>query len=125
MVNNSQNRPESGFSRVVFVFYEKCATIICMVKLNLDTIRPILIQNHIKFVGIFGSRSKGNYRPDSDIDLLIQFDEGKIPGLFEFISLQRKLSEALGIKVDLVTKDSLSPHIKESVLQALQTIYQS
>lgn len=96
-----------------------------MAELNLDTIRGILIQNNIKFAGIFGSRAKGGYRPDSDIDLLIQFNEGKVLGLFEFISLQRKLSETLGIKVDLVTKDSISPHIKESVLKDLQIIYQS
>lgn len=95
-----------------------------MAELNLDIIREILMQNDIQFAGIFGSRARGDNKPDSDIDLLIQFKEGKIKGLFELLSLQRKLSETLGVKVDLVTKDSISPYIKNSVLKDLKIIYQ-
>ncbi len=90
----------------------------------MDTIKGILMQSGIKSAEIFGSRARGDNRPDSDIDILIQFEEGKTLGLFEFVALERKLSETLGVKVDLITRDSLSPHIKSFILKDLKTIYQ-
>lgn len=95
-----------------------------MAGLDVDTIKGILMQSGIKSAEIFGSRARGDNRPDSDIDILIQFEEGKTLGLFEFVALERKLSETLGVKVDLITRDSLSPHIKSFILKDLKTIYQ-
>ncbi len=95
-----------------------------MTDLNISKVRSILSQNDVQFAGIFGSRARGDNRPDSDIDLIVRFKEGKIKGLFELIALQRELSEILGIKVDLVTEGSISPHIKKYALKDLRVIYQ-
>ncbi|MBI2003614.1 MAG: nucleotidyltransferase family protein [Parcubacteria group bacterium] len=95
-----------------------------MTNLNLEKIKNILVENGIKSAAIFGSRARGEEKPNSDLDILIKFREDKIKGLFEFIALERKLSETLGLKVDLVTEDSISPYIRESVLRDLKIIYQ-
>lgn len=71
-------------------------------------------------IGIFGSYSRNEYHLDSDLDILVSF-ENRI-NLFEFIGIEQALSDQLGIKVDLVTRKSLSPLIKSIVEQDLQMI---
>jgi len=91
---------------------------------DFQKVKDILSQNGVEFAGIFGSRARGEEKPESDIDIMIRFKEGKTKGLLELISLERKLSEILGLEVDLITQDSISPYIKESVLKDLKVIYQ-
>lgn len=75
-----------------------------------------LIEKHkIKEIGIFGSYVRGEQNPDSDIDILIGFEE--FPGLIEFVGIENKLSEYLGIKVDLATKSGLKPEIGRYILR--------
>lgn len=69
----------------------------------------------IKALYLFGSTARDEARPDSDVDLLVEFNRPL--GLFEFIELQQKLESILGCKVDLGTKRSLKQQIKEEVLQ--------
>jgi len=69
----------------------------------------------VKEIGIFGSYVKGEQRRDSDIDILIKFEE--IPTLLESVELENYLSEILGIKVDLVMKKVLKPRIRENILR--------
>jgi len=71
-------------------------------------------QYHIKSIGLFGSFVKNKQKQDSDLDILISFTE--IPGLFTFIELENKLSDLVGIKVDLVMEDALKPKIAERIL---------
>jgi len=66
-------------------------------------------------VRTFGSVARGNARPDSDVDVLVEFAHPV--GLFEFIGLQQCLESLLGRKVDLGTPRSLKPRIKDCVLQ--------
>lgn len=54
-----------------------------------------------KSIGIFGSYARGEETPESDLDVL--FEYGKTPDLFEWIRIERELSEEIGIKVDLVS----------------------
>lgn len=84
-------------------------------------ISPILEENDVEFAGIFGSYARGEEANDSDVDILVRFKEPK--GLFEFVGLERKLSEVLHRKVDLVTESGLCRHIKDDVLKDLQPIY--
>ncbi|MEQ8924584.1 MAG: nucleotidyltransferase family protein [Fulvivirga sp.] len=74
----------------------------------------------ISKIGVFGSYARNNERADSDLDILVQFDQ-RI-SLFELIDLELQLSEALGIKVDLVTENSLSKHIKPFIESELVSI---
>ena len=71
-------------------------------------------QYKIATLGIFGSYVRREQRADSDLDLLVSFEE--TPSLLKLIDLENRLSDDLGIKVDLVLKDSLKPHIGKQVL---------
>jgi predicted nucleotidyltransferase len=78
--------------------------------------KAMLIEKHkIKEIGIFGSYVRGEQNHNSDIDILVSFEE--FPGLIEFIDIENKLSEELGIKVDLVTKSGLKPEIGRHILR--------
>lgn len=69
----------------------------------------------VKTLGIFGSYIRNEQRSESDIDLLVSFFEP--PGLLKFIELENFLSDLLSIRVDLVMKDSLKPHIGKHILK--------
>jgi predicted nucleotidyltransferase len=69
----------------------------------------------VKNIGVFGSYVRGEQKRGSDMDVLVEFEEPI--GLFEFMDLEEYLSELLGVKVDLVSKKALKPHIGERILQ--------
>jgi predicted nucleotidyltransferase len=64
---------------------------------------------------VFGSYVRAEEGPDSDLDLLVTFTE--LPGLYKYIALENVLTDYLGVKVDLVMKDSLKPAIGERILK--------
>jgi predicted nucleotidyltransferase len=66
-------------------------------------------------LSVFGSVARGEARPESDVDLLVEFSAPV--GLFEFVRLRRFLEEILGARVDLVTPDALKPQLKQAVLR--------
>ena len=69
----------------------------------------------VKNVGVFGSYVRGEARPRSDLDLLVEFD--RAPTLFQFVRLERQFSVLLGVKVDLVMKSALKPEIGKRILR--------
>lgn len=78
--------------------------------------RNKLEKNHkVKEIGIFGSYALGNQKKDSDIDIIVDFDE--IPSLLKFVNLQRFLQQILMVKVDLVRKGALRKELKEGILE--------
>jgi len=64
----------------------------------------------IKEIKIFGSYAKGEQKETSDIDIIVDFEE--IPTFIEFVKIQDELKNLLGVKVDLLTEESISPFIK-------------
>lgn len=68
----------------------------------------------VREIGIFGSYVRSEHRKNSDIDILVDIE--KPMGFFKFIRLERYLSELLGAKVDLVTKNALKPYIGQRIL---------
>jgi len=74
-------------------------------------------QYQIKEMGIFGSYIRGEEDENSDIDILVEFSPDIEFGLFTFCHLENQLSEKLGKKVDLVTKDGLKPHLRKDILK--------
>ena len=77
-------------------------------------------QYHVRTMEVFGSYVRGEERPDSDLDLLVTFDE--TPTLFQFVALENTISDLLGIQVDLVMKDSLKPTLEKYILEEAQPI---
>ncbi len=68
-------------------------------------------------MGVFGSYVKGEETPESDLDILIEFEEHARISLIDFVELEQYLSEILGIKVDLVEKTALKPRIGRRILE--------
>jgi uncharacterized protein len=80
-------------------------------------------RNHIRKLSLFGSVLHGDFRPDSDIDLLVEFDPDHIPGLIRLAGMEIELSEILGRKVDLRTPQDLSPYFRNEVLNSTEEQY--
>ena len=78
----------------------------------------------IRLMSLFGSYVNGSPTGESDVDILIQFSDDAVIGLFEYARIQRELSLALGLKVDLVTFEGLSKYVKQQVLQEAELVYQ-
>jgi len=79
-------------------------------------------RNHIRKLALFGSVLRENFRPDSDVDVLVEFEPGHVPGL-RFFGLEKELSEILGRKVDLNTPSFLSPYFRSRVLAEAEVQY--
>lgn len=78
--------------------------------------KQILAQKYkIKEIGIFGSYVRGEQKPQSDVDILVDFDES--PSLLELVFLEDELSQALDAKVDLVMKSGLKPRLGQRILR--------
>jgi len=76
----------------------------------------------IKEIGIFGSYVRGEQKKQSDIDILVEFEESANLSLLDFIGIENYLSDFLGIKVDLVEKHTLKPRIGKHVLEEVVNI---
>ena len=74
---------------------------------------------------IFGSTAEGMRGVDSDLDILVDLDSEKEIGLIEFIKIQMHLEEVFKMKVDLVSSDGLSKHIKPFIDSQKQLIYEA
>ena len=79
-------------------------------------------KNHIRRLAFFGSVLRGDFRPDSDIDILVEFEPGRVPGL-GFFALQDDLGQMLGRRVDLHTPASLSSYFRDQVLREAEPAY--
>ncbi len=76
---------------------------------------------HVSYLGIFGSYIRGEQKPGSDLDVLVEFSRTP-PTIFKFVNLENYLSEALGVKVDLVMKDALKPNIGKHILKEVEAV---
>ncbi|MBI2845438.1 MAG: nucleotidyltransferase family protein [Chloroflexi bacterium] len=79
-------------------------------------------RNDIGYLGLFGSRARGDFSADSDVDLLVHFAKKK--SLLELARIERELSALFNQQVQLGTEDSLSPYLKERVETQLKSIYE-
>jgi len=80
-----------------------------------DTIADFCRRHHIRRLALFGSILRDDFGPESDIDVLVEFDSDHIPGL-AFFGMEQELAEILRRKVDLNTPQFLSPYFREEVL---------
>ncbi len=81
-------------------------------------------RHSIERLSLFGSVLRGTARPDSDLDILVEFSAGKEPGLIGLAAIQADLSALLGgRRVDLRTPQDLSPHFRGEVLRTAEVQY--
>jgi len=90
-----------------------------------NVLNAICRRYQVRKLSLFGSAVRDDFKPDSDIDILVEFEPGQAPGFGGLVDLQNQLSDLFGGRdVDLVTKSILNnPYRKKSVLKDLQTLY--
>ena len=89
-----------------------------------DLLAEVCRRHHIRKLSLFGSRLKGTARPDSDIDLSVEFLPDASPTYFDLAEIEIELSALLdGHKVDLRTPAELSRHFRDQVLREAQELY--
>ena len=92
------------------------------IKETLGLHKPELYQKwKVKYLGIFGSYVRGEAKKRSDLDLLVEIDDPKM-SLLRFIALENYLSDLLGVKVDLVEKQTLKPAIGRHILEEAEAV---
>jgi predicted nucleotidyltransferase len=79
-------------------------------------------RHHIRRLAFFGSVLRDDFTPESDVDVLVEFEPGKTPG-FAFFRMEEELSEILGRRVDLNTRNSLSKYFRDEVLAEAEELY--
>lgn len=83
-------------------------------------------RHHIRRLSLFGSQLAGTARPDSDVDLLVEFEIDSAPSLFGIVAMEDELSALLGGKrVDLRTPSDLSRYFRDEVLRTARVLYAS
>ena len=87
-----------------------------------DKIRDFCRKNHIVRLSVFGSALGDNFSSDSDIDILVQFEPGHVPG-FAFFQMEKELSQLLGRRVELSTPNFLSRYFRDEVLRQAEVQY--
>jgi hypothetical protein len=81
-------------------------------------------RHHIRRLAFFGSVLRDDFTPDSDVDVLVEFQPGSVPGLFGLARMERELTALLGgRKVDLRTPEDLSRYFRQSVLDEAEVQY--
>jgi hypothetical protein len=81
-------------------------------------------RNHIRKLSLFGSVLRDDFRPESDIDVLVEFHPEHIPGFITLAGMEHQLSDILGgRKIDMNTPKSLSIHFRDEVLDEAEVIY--
>ncbi|MBA7581809.1 hypothetical protein ES708_23720 [subsurface metagenome] len=79
-------------------------------------------RHYISKLAIFGSALGDNFGPESDVDILVEFEEGHVPG-FAFFDIQDELSKLIGHKVDLNTPGFLSRYFRDKVIKEAEVQY--
>jgi predicted nucleotidyltransferase len=97
----------------------------CGVLIGTDKLAVLCRRYGVKELALFGSAARGEMGPESDLDLLVEFEPGIRIGLFKFETFVEELEALAGRKVDLVTKRGLKPWIRSQVLKDARVLYAS
>jgi predicted nucleotidyltransferase len=73
-------------------------------------------RHHIRWLALFGSVLREDFGPESDVDVLVEFEPGGAPDFFQFVGMKEELEAIFGRRVDLKTPSSLSPYFRDRVL---------
>ncbi len=88
-----------------------------------DKIADFCRRYHICRLAVFGSALRDDFGPDSDVDVLVDFEPGHVPGFMALAGMERELSGILGRKADLRTPEDLSRYFRDEVIAAAEIQY--
>src|SRR6266567_1304306 len=93
------------------------------IEFPMEEITALCSRNKVRELALFGSVLRDDFRPDSDIDILVEFDQDAEIGFMTLARLARELSALLHRRVDLVPKTGLKPRIRGEVLARSKVLY--
>jgi predicted nucleotidyltransferase len=88
-----------------------------------EKIEKFCKKHHIRKLSLFGSALRDDFSPESDLDILVEFDPAHIPGFIRLAGMEIELTEILGRKVDMRTAQDLSRYFREDVLNSAKVQY--
>jgi len=95
-----------------------------MIQIPKDKVAEFCRRNHIIKLSLFGSVLRDDFGPNSDIDVLVEFKPGHVPGFFKLAAMERELSEILnGRRVDIRTPEDLSRYFRDEVMASAEEQY--
>lgn len=97
---------------------------IAVVDISTERVAEFCQRHHIRKMSLFGSVLREDFRPDSDVDVLVEFEPGAVVGLIRLAGIERELSELIGRRSDLRTPADLSRYFRDKVLRTARTLYE-
>lgn len=94
------------------------------ISLPREAIADFCQRHHIRKLSLFGSVLRDDFRPDSDIDVLVEFEPDAKISLFNMGGMQMELSELLGRDVDFLTVEFIKPRIRQRILDSSEIVYE-
>jgi len=88
-----------------------------------EKIVDFCVKRHIRKLAFFGSVLRDDFRAESDVDVLVEFDEGREPGLIGLAGMEEELSSIIGRKADLRTPEDLSRYFRDKVVATAEVEY--
>lgn len=80
-------------------------------------------RSHIRMLAFFGSVLRSDFGPESDVDVLVEFEPGHVPGFIRLAGMERELSEILGRRADMRTAEELSRYFRDEVIAEAEVQY--
>ncbi len=98
-----------------------------MIPLTIDrtAIGLLCRRHHVRRLSLFGSALRGALKPESDVDILVEFDPAHVPGMFALVEMESELSSMFGRKVDLRTPSELSRDFRDDVIREAEPLYEA
>jgi hypothetical protein len=94
-----------------------------MIAVKREKVAEFCRRRHIRRLSLFGSVLRPDFRPDSDVDVLVEFQPGRVVGLIRLAGIERELSGVIGRKVDIRTAADLSRYFRDDVLAKAEVLY--
>jgi uncharacterized protein len=105
-------------------FEHKMPSMAKAISIDRTSLAALCRRHHIGRLSLFGSVLRPDFRPDSDVDVLVEFEPGQVPGFLALHEIEMELSNLLGgRKVDLVTQRSLNRRLRDRVLSSAEVEY--
>ena len=93
------------------------------IEINQERLAEFCRRHHIRKLSFFGSVLREDFRPDSEVDLLVEFAPDHIPGLLRLAGMENELTDMVGREVELRTAEDLSRYFRDEVVSSAELVY--